>query len=123
MFEKGQCYTRQEISTKVGGSVMDCLSHTGNRVVAVCMKKEMNPEAPFKLLVGSGPDKKRYSDILCTEQKNDIVPIFVKLANNCWEFRGNFKVEKSSKDKLIIEPHEKGAGRRDVYMLIKFREV
>jgi hypothetical protein len=123
MFEKDKCYTRQEISAKVGGGVMDCLSHAGKRVVAVCMKKEMNPEAPFKLLVGSGPDKKRYSEILCTEQRNEAIPIFIKLANNSWEFQGNFKVENSSKDKQIIDVNAERAGRKDVYMLIKFKEV
>lgn len=123
MFIIGQKYTRKEISSEVGGGLMDCLSHCGNRVVAVCLKREMNPEAPFKMLVGCGPDKERYSEILCNEQGFEAVPIFVKAAINEWEFYGNFTVSHFSKDPAIVAIHEETAGRRDVYMVINFEEV
>ena len=102
---------------------MDCLSHIGQRVVAVCMKKEMNPEAPFKLLVGKGRDKERYSELLITEQKNEAIPIFVKVHSNEWEFCGHFRVASFSKELNVITKHERMARRYDVYMIIHFDEV
>lgn len=123
MFKKGSSYTRKDITAVVGGGVQDCISHSKGRVVAICMRPDMNPEAPSVLLVGAGPDKKHYGTILCTEQKNEAVPVFTRQSNNAWEFEGNFRVESSSVDPYVIAEHERSSGRTDVQMVIHFVEV
>ncbi len=123
MFQKGIAYTRQHILAAVGGGLQDCLSHSGGRVVAVCLRQDMNPEAPLVMLVGVGPIKRQYSKILCNEQKNDPVPIFIKRSSNAWEFQGNFKVDRSSAELAVIAEHERASGRNDVQMVIRFIEV
>ncbi|HEY3276299.1 MAG TPA: hypothetical protein VGJ94_06730 [Syntrophorhabdaceae bacterium] len=123
MFRKTESYTREDISTAVGGGLRDCLSHSGNRVVAICMRKEMNPEAPLVLLVGEGPQKKKYSEILCRDQKNDPVPIFIKQPNGSWKFHGNYKVKNNSVEPALIKRYQSKSGRTDVQMVIHFTEV
>ena len=123
MFKKGSTYTRQDISAAVGGGLQDCISHSNGRVVAICMRPDMNPKAPSVLLVGAGPDKKHYSTILCTDQKNEAVPIFTRRSNSAWKFEGNFRVKSSSVDPNIIAEHQRTSGRTDVQMVIHFVEV
>jgi hypothetical protein len=123
MFRKGKTYTREQITAKVGGGTQDCISHAGNRVVAICLTHDMNPQAPLIMLVGNGRDKKRYSEILCNEQKNEAVPIFLKRKPNSWEFAGYFRVLRHSKAPDIISEQQRMAGRNDVYMVIHFEEV
>jgi hypothetical protein len=124
MFIKGKADTRQQIALEAGGGgTQDCLSHARNRVVAICLRLDMNPQAPFVMLVGSGRDKKRYSEALCNEQKNEAVPLFIKRTANSWEFQGHFRVREHSKSPNIIAKHERTAGRSDVYMVIYFEEA
>lgn len=122
MFIKGTTYTREYISAKLGGGIQDCISHTGRRVVAICLKRELNPEAPTVMLVGTGRDKCRYSDILCNEQ-NEAVPIFLKKSSRSWEFMGRFRVVSHSKEPDTIGAYQRTSGRNDVYMIIHFEEV
>ena len=123
MFGKGKAYTREQISAQVGGGIQDCISHVRNRVVAICLTRDMNPQAPAIMLVGTGRDKIRYSEILCDEQKNEAIPIFLKRKPNAWEFEGYFKVLRHSKSLDIISEHQRTAGRNDVYMVIYFEGV
>lgn len=123
MFTKGKHYTRNEISKVVGGGLQDCLPHVGNRVVAVCMKKDMNPQAPHVMLVGKGRDKERYSEILCSIQQNETVPVFTKKDTNAWEFEGFFSARQHSKEPRVIVDNEKTSGRSEIYMIIYFQEM
>lgn len=123
MFIKGNVYTRQQISAAVGGGTQDCLSHAMNRVVAICLKLDMNPQAPLIMLVGCGRDKERYSEVLCDEQRKEPIPLFIKKTSNVWEFHGHFNVREHSKSASIIADLERTAGRDDVYMVIHFEEV
>lgn len=123
MFIEGRAYTRQEISNKVGGGIQDCISHKDGRVVAICMVRDMNPQAPLVLLVGKGRDKERYSDILCNSQRTEAIPIFLKKLANVWVFQGYFKVREHKKDAHTILQHEKTADRQNVYMIIWFEKI
>jgi|WetSurMetagenome_2_1015567.scaffolds.fasta_scaffold196578_2 hypothetical protein len=123
MFRKGNTYTRQDISAAVGGGVQDCISHSGGRVVAICMRPDMNPGAPHVLLVGKGPVKEHYGVILCTEQTNDAVPGFTRQSTNFWQFEGNFKVESGSDKPATIENHKRRSGPNDIQMAIHLVEV
>lgn len=123
MFNRDQVYTRNQISEKVGGGIQDCISHQNGRVVAICMRRDKNPQAPFLLLVGKGPQKEHYGEFLCNQQRTDAIPIFVKKQTNAWEFAGYFKVKSHTKDPDVIARQERTAGRNDVYMIIEFEEV
>ncbi|HEY3278712.1 MAG TPA: hypothetical protein VGJ94_19015 [Syntrophorhabdaceae bacterium] len=123
MFKKNQFYTRIEIAEEVGGGgLQDCLVHSGGRVIAICMRKDMNPDAPDILLVGTGPDKQRYSKFLCEFQLNDSIPIFTK-TDSGWKSHGYFKVKNFSVDANLIKKHESQSGRNDVKMVIEFMEA
>ena len=113
MFAKGENYTRQQIAAKLGGSIQDCLPHKDGRVVAICMKPEMNPHAPSTLLARRGRDRERWSDHLCSQQKDEAIPVFVKIENKAWKFEGSFKVVKCSRN----------VTDRDVYIVIHLEEA
>jgi hypothetical protein len=123
MFKEGGIYTRQKISETVGGGTQECLCHVGGRVVAICMRKDMNPEVPRVLLVGAGPIKHKYSNILCSMQQNEAIPVFIKKYSKAWEFQGNFKVDNNSVDASVIAGYERTSGRNDVQMIVYLARV
>jgi hypothetical protein len=83
----------------------------------------MNPEAPRVLLVGKGPMKLKYSNILCTTQKAEAIPVFVKKSSSAWEFQGNFRVENNSVDSVAIAEYQRTSGRNDVQMVVYLARV
>ena len=120
-FEKGKSYTRKDISDKIRGGIQDCLPHFDNEVVAICMRQDLNPNAPKIMLVGKGRDKIKYSEILCGQTK--AVPIFIKNAVNDWKCQGYYKAAEHSKDPNVIIDHGRTSRRKDIYMVIHLEEA
>jgi hypothetical protein len=94
-------YTRREISDKLGGGVQDYLPHADGRVVCACLSREYNPDAPYVILPGTGPDIVRWGDVFA--QQRDFVPVFLKRATNAWQYVGRFRVQERSVDAEQIE--------------------
>ena len=56
MFDLGKPYTREYIASIVGGLAEPYLPQdTAGRVVAVCVRYDLNPDAPDIILPGTGP--------------------------------------------------------------------
>src|SRR5690349_6968409 len=83
-------YTRREIADELGGGVQDYLPHSDGRVVCACLSREYNPDAPFVVLPGTGPDIVRWGDVFAHQR--DFVPVFLKRATNAWQYIGRFRV-------------------------------
>lgn len=109
----GDKVSRDDLSQYVGAGGDGCFLHRQNEVVAIAMDPEKNPEAPAILLVGKGPRKEKYAQVLLDSSTS--VPTFVKKAVNQWEYFGNFKAEKLSHDKELIRTHSSRSGRNDIW--------
>jgi len=90
MFNVGSEYTRDDIHDRLGGSKQSYLPTTSGRVVAACVKLEMNRQAPKVIICGKG--KVIASNGATLAAQHDPIPIFIKRGVNRWEYQGTFKV-------------------------------
>lgn len=119
MFEIGCEYTRDEIHENLGGSKQSYLPTVLGRVVAACLKLELNPHAPNVVLCGKGLIIA--SAGVALSMRHDPLPVFIKRGINRWEYRGNFKVIASYSSGPQFEALIAGSGRNpsDVSLAIR----
>lgn len=92
-FRIGSYYTRDEIGARFGGTKQWYLPTVDSKVVAVCLRKEHNPKAPNVVLCGSGPKIAKTGEWLAAATWT--LPVFVKEAENRWQYCGRYKVASS----------------------------
>jgi hypothetical protein len=121
-FQPGRHYTRKEIHDAVGGGTEEYLPTKDGRVVGGCFKHEANtnPDAPTVVLPGFGEKIERTAEIFAKQTKG--VPIFLKRASNQWQYVGDWRVKRLSKDPAEIARHEKRANRQGDISMVLFLE-
>jgi len=85
----GNCYTRDQISAMVGGSVQSPLPTRNGRVVCGCFKLDQNPDAPKEVLVGLGPQRENSAKTVVLQLEP--IPVFVKREVGEWEYIGIYR--------------------------------
>ena len=93
MFSIGRDYTRDEIHAKVGGSKQSYLPTKNGAVVAACLTRVLNPQAPRVILCGRGAKIEPTGELLA--QQLYAIPVFLKRDVNRWEYQGDFKAAAS----------------------------
>ena len=122
MFKVGNFYTRDEIHAEVGGSKQAYIPTLNCSVVAVCVKRDLNPRAPRELLCGVGPViAKTGAWLALTKGK---VPVFVKQSVNNWKYMGSHRVVGSYASGPRFRAMLVGSGRlqKDVSLAIELRQ-
>ena len=109
MFVLNRDYTRDEIHARVGGSKQTYLPTKAGVVVAACLTKKLNPQAPQVILCGRGERIASAGELLSREHM--AIPVFVKRATNRWEFQGRFEVSASHTSGPEFERLVTGSGR------------
>lgn len=119
MFVIGREYTRNEIHDSLGGSKQSYLPTVDGHVVAACVRKDLNPRAPYVILCGRGPIISTAGTALA-HQKGPI-PFFIKRAVNRWEYVGDFSVKSSHSSGTTFNSLISGSGRKlsDVSLAIE----
>jgi len=92
-FEVGCTYTRDEIHARVGGSKRACLPTREGAVVAACLLKSFNPDAPRVVLCGSGARNGPAGALLAAQAGP--VPFFTRIDAGRWFYEGRFVVVES----------------------------
>jgi len=100
VFVEGECYTRRDINRALGGSVQSYLPTVNKHVVAACFNAMYDPDAPEIVLVGRGPIIEGTAEQFATQ--GNAVPTFLKRGVNCWEYAGNYRVIRHSRDREEI---------------------
>ena len=123
MFELGSAFTREQIYARVGGSLQSCLPDVEGRVVAACLRLDMNPDAPGLkpgapgvILAGEGEGVERAAELLTGQ--GEPVPTFLKRRTGEWEYVGEFGAQRCSRDPEEISAHSQRSGRGDIIMVI-----
>jgi hypothetical protein len=116
MFEHGATYTREAIHAQVGGSLQSYLPHVGDRIVAACLRTDVNPDAPAIILVGDGDEVERAAEMLTGQRTS--VPTFLKRETKEWEYVGEFVADSWSRDPGEISVQRQRSGRRTITMVI-----
>lgn len=98
-----QIYSREQISEIPGGSEVWFLPTVGGRVVCGCFNLDHNPDAPDRILPGTGPMIERTAEWFCGQDHP--VPIFIKRCPKEWENVGHYQADRSSTDRADIAKH------------------
>lgn len=120
-FELGRCYPRWQIQHLLGGSGGEFLPNIDGKVVAACITRQFNPDAPKIILAGSGPKQLRSAHLFCDQ--TEPVPVFIKVRPNAWEYVGDFVVDHATSAPEAIRGAEERAGWSGVSLVIYLKEV
>lgn len=121
LFQRGAVYPRWQIQHLLGGSGGEYLPNVGGKVVAACITRQFNPDAPSIILAGSGPKQIRSAALFCDQKEP--VPVFIKVKPSAWEYVGEFLVDRATDDPDEIASAEERAGWRGVSLVMFLREA
>ena len=121
MFRIGHEYTRTEIHGVVGGSLQSYLPTKNGEVVAACLTRKYNPEAPKVILVGRGPIIESAGKLLSKQLTP--IPVFIKKAVNSWEYQGQYRSVRHLINEGEMQAYVKKSERSDVVGVIFLEPV
>jgi hypothetical protein len=120
-FIEGECYTRRQIHEALGGSMQSYLPHRDGRVVCGCFTRDLNRDAPSEILVGDGPEIRRWAEALASQR--EAIPVFLKKGTDRWEFVGLWSYVDRSADPEAIRIKKERTGRTDISMILKLSKI
>ena len=109
--------TTSELARATAGGD-DYIRTKGNVVKGVALRRDLNPDAPDKIVFGKGPRiearAQRFLD------SGVVVPAYIKLGTNAWEYRGHYRATAIRRDSAIIRRY--GSRRRNVAGILFLRK-
>lgn len=123
MLKLGKTYTRDEIHRVCGGSKQSFLPTVNDRVVCVCVSRQLNKDAPGIILGGTGPQRETAADLLANDATN-VIPVFIKESTNNWRYEGSYRCRQAVKTPSAVARYANASGRSaaDVYVVLKMEK-
>lgn len=104
MYNRKDSYTRADIKKEFGGPSEDSLINVNGKIVAVCMLKDLNPDAPTHFINRDGKRRWSNGDVLCAQAEP--FPVYVKwFSGSGYDYKGFFKFKGIVTDQDDIEHH------------------
>ena len=103
MFELNKNYTRQFIHGICGGSKQAFLPTKDGKVVAACLRPDLNPNAP-DVIICSGAAASRAAGRTLARQGGTI-PVFIKMEADLFRYVGQFAVTDSMTSPADYAPY------------------
>jgi hypothetical protein len=120
-FVAGQEYTFNEVAQVFGGQSFGYLPQVGSRIVCGRFTLEMNPRAPYEVLVGDPPGVLRKAELLV--EQDGVIPVFIKAATNRWRYHGPMEVVGFNRNPRAVRARAKEADREDVVGILLLRDA
>lgn len=108
MFEKNKIYTREYIHTACGGNKQSFLPTKNGKVVAACLRTDLNPQAPDIIICSSSASARAAGKTLAAQ--GDAIPVFIKMETDAFRFVGVFAVGESLTVPLDCAPYIRNTG-------------
>ena len=121
LFEHQRSYTRAHIHATLGGSVQSYLPEVAGKIVAICLKPDMNPGVPETVLIGKG-EKIESGAARLVEQAAGL-PTFIKRENNQWRFVGYYRATGITREGADFSRRALRARRTDVVAMLTLEAV
>lgn len=121
MFDLNKDYSREEIHTAVGGNKESFLPAYRGKIVAACLRPELNPKAPEYIVCNSGAAARAAGTTL--SRQTEPVPVFIRQSTDRYRFVGQFAVQESYTIVDECAPFIEGTGfnSRQVSRVIRMR--
>lgn len=103
MFEMNKNYTREYIHTVCGGSKQAFLPTKNGKVVAACLRPDLNPQAPDVIICNGGAAARAAGNTLA--RQGGAIPVFIKLETDSFRYVGQFSVSESLTAPLDCAPY------------------
>jgi hypothetical protein len=88
MFEIGKDYTREDIHMVCGGNKQAFLPTRHGKVVAACLRADLNPQAPEVIICNSSASARAAGRTLATQA--EAIPVFIKRETDRFRYVGHF---------------------------------
>lgn len=88
MFDIGKDYTREDIHAHCGGNKQAFLPTYRGKVVAACLRPELNPQAPEAILCNSTASARAAGRTLAKQMEP--IPVFIWQATDKWRYVGHY---------------------------------
>jgi 5-methylcytosine-specific restriction protein A len=122
VFVEGESYTRDFIHAQLGGEKVSYLPQKGGRIVCGCFSPDLDPEAPYEILVGGTDEDGTEGPIVkkarMLSRQEGSIPVFLKRATKEWMYDGHYRVKRLIEDRDYIERKQRRAGRSDVVLAL-----
>ncbi|CAB3796112.1 hypothetical protein [Pararobbsia alpina] len=121
MFEMGKDYTRGYIHTICGGNKQSFLPVHRGKVVAACLRPDLNPQAPDVIICNSGAAARAAGRTLAKQDGS--IPVFIEQTTDRLRYVGNFAVTESLTIPADCDPYAKDTKftPRQISRVIKLR--
>jgi hypothetical protein len=103
MFEINKHYTREYIHSVCGGSKQAFLPTKNGKVVAACLRPDLNPQAPDVIICDGGAAARAAGKALARQA--EAIPVFIKLETDSFRYVGQFAVSESLIAPLDCAPY------------------
>ena len=82
---------------------MSYLPMSKGKVTCGCFRKDLNPDAPYEVLVGDAPKVIESAELLLAV-RNEIAVFVKEIWGERWEYKGVFVAKRISEEMKDIEP-------------------
>lgn len=120
-FVVGQEYTFDAIAAALGGRPFGYLAQLGGRIVCGRFTREMNPRAPYEILVGDSPGVRRKAEVLAAQ--GGVIPVFIREGTNRWRYHGPMEVVGFETSPRVVRSRAKETDREDAVGVLSFRDA
>ncbi len=107
MFEMNKNYSREYIHTIRGGNKQAFLPTKNGKVVAACLRTDLNPQAPDVIICDGGSGSRSAGRTLV--KQGGAIPVFIKLETDAFRYVGQFAVSESLTAPLDCAPYASGS--------------
>ncbi|MYM68327.1 hypothetical protein GTP45_16035 [Pseudoduganella sp. FT55W] len=123
MFELNKEYSRENIHAVVGGNKESFLPARQGKIVAACLRAELNPLAPEYIVCNSGSAARAAGSTLA--RQTEAIPVFLRQDSDRYRFIGNYAVQESYTVPDECVPYIQGTGfsKQQISRVLKMRAV
>ena len=105
---EGKSFSRVDISLMFRGNPQHYLPIYQGKVTCGCFRRDLNPAAPYEILVGNAPMVVDEAEMLI--KQTEAIPVFIKeIGAEKWAYQGMFTLRKYSNDIKDIASRAAGA--------------
>jgi hypothetical protein len=120
-FEMGKDYTREHIHTVCGGNKQAFLPAKNGKIVAACLRPDLNPHAPEVIVCNTSASARAAGKTLAKQA--GAIPVFIEQTTDRLRYAGDFAVAESLTAPLDCEPYVRNTSftTRQISRVIKLK--